>query len=208
MMNLATTTQRARTLRRLIDAADASSIVGDAVQSQNTSGTALPVRPVDLMRSLNFASEAYDTTIQQPGTEGDWEDTFDSQEVSLVSFGEQIAFNVGGLGMAVHSDAFWAVNVGTTLAATLTIVTEGDELKITGHQVGNAAVIMPHPSGGLRVTTKRLSFANWDEAQIADGTLILLQYVGGVLSFVGGRCAAIAGLTSLPADPASEEEPP
>ena len=140
-----------------------------------------------------------------------------TEMIRRITNGRNIAFPVGRLGMCVRDDAFWAINVGSLVAATLTVTSSGsgdDTVKTISRgssPIGKAAVIEVQDDGAIKSTRERLQFVRWDDGgTIADGTLIQLAYVSGTLTLVAANCAATSGLTGLAASPApiEEETPP
>ncbi len=127
--------------------------------------------------------------------------------IRRITNGRQIAFPVGILGMCVRDDAFWAINIGSLAAPTLTVTTTGtgdDTVKTIslGALAGVAAVLEVDQDGKLKSTKERLSFVRWDDGgTIADGTLIQLAYVSGSLTLVFANCSPTTALTGLAAAP-------
>lgn len=137
-------------------------------------------------------------------------DSESTRLIRRITNGDNIAFPAGPLGMCIRDDAFWAVNIGSLTAPTLTVTSSGSGSTlvktISGvSTTGKAAVIEVANDGKLRVVNKRLSFVRWDDGgTIADGTLIQLAYVSGSLTMVYANCSATSGLTGLTATPAGD----
>lgn len=96
------------------------------------------------------------------------------------------------------SGPFWAVNIGSCAAPSLSVSTG----VITGQSSGVAALLSGVTFTRAEVTDGRESFMRMDDGGIiADGTLIQLQRVSGKMCCVFANCSPTTGLTGL------EEEP-
>jgi hypothetical protein len=161
---------------------------------------AVVTKPIDVLRELKWMTSTFDVTMHTIDGAA-WKDENTAEPIRLISNGLQIAAPIAGVGLCVRDDAFWAVNIGSLAAPTITV--SGTPKLITGASTsGKAAVLEVTEDGDLRVTTKRLRFVRRDDGgTIADGTLIQLAYVSGSLTIVHANCGPKAGLTGLPADP-------
>lgn len=89
---------------------------------------------------------------------------------------------------------FWAVNIGTCSAPSLSVTTD----VITGQTTGIAAVLSGVKFDRAEVTDAREEFMRMDDGgEIEDGTLIQLQRVSGKLCCVFANCGPTVGLTGL-----------
>ena len=145
-------------------------------------------------------------------------DSESTRLIRRITNGNIIAFPAGILGMCVRDDAFWAINIGSLVAPTLTVTSSGSgdatvkTISRGSSTIGKAAVIEVQNDGTIKSTRERLEFVRWDDGgTIADGTLIQLAYVSGSLTLVYANCSATSGLTGLVASPtvitAPEESP-
>ena len=198
--------QGARILSRLIrENADSSTVIASPQTAAPNAGNIVVAEPVELpskdpegvvnnrtIRSLNGAT---------------WSDTGQGVPVRRITNGRQLAFPVANLGRCVVDGAFWAINIGSLAAPTLTITSTGSgstlSKTISGVSTsGIAAVLEVQSDGNLKSTADRLAFVRWDDGgTIADGTLIQLGYVSGTLTLLFANCAATSGLTGLTASP-------
>jgi hypothetical protein len=132
-----------------------------------------------------------------------------TQKIRRITNGKQIAWPTGRLGMCVRDDAFWAVNIGSLVAPSITATSSGSgdamikTISRGTSTIGKAAVLEVQSDGKLKSTRERLEFIRWDDGtEIADGTLIQLAYVSGSLTLIFANCSATPGLTGLAASPA------
>lgn len=193
-----TSIDRARTLARMIDNAYDGNANGE--QPRRPSGNLSPVIVAEASEVPTEDPEGFvnPRTLRQLNG-ATWEDTGQSLPVRRLTNGRQIAVPVGLHGFCVRDDAFWAVNVGTSAAPTIT-VSAG---VISGmSSSGVAAVLKTRSDGKLEVTDDRLTYSRLDDGgSIEDGTLIQLAYVSGNLTCVHANCGPTTGLTGLEATP-------
>lgn len=93
---------------------------------------------------------------------------------------------------------YWAVNIGTLAAPTLSVASG----VVSGKTTGTAALFTRQPDGKIKVSNDRQSFERYsDGGTIADGTLIQLDNVNGKITIVFANCDPTAGLTGLDPTP-------
>jgi hypothetical protein len=96
------------------------------------------------------------------------------------------------------SGPYWAVNIGSLVAPTLSVASG----VVSGKTTGKAALFTRQPDGKLKVSNGRQSFERYsDGGTIADGTLIQLDNVNGKITIVFANCSPTAGLTGLDPEP-------
>lgn len=97
------------------------------------------------------------------------------------------------------SGPFWAVNIGSCAAPSLSVASD----VVTGQTTGVAAIFAGVTFTRAEVTDARQTFMRMDDGgTIADGTIIQLQNVSGKMCCVFANCGPTTGLTGLEAEPA------